>query len=63
MKYEIYQDKQGGWRWRLTAANGEIVAAATEGFANKHEVNRNAVSAALGLVRAMSQAEFQDGLT
>jgi uncharacterized protein YegP (UPF0339 family) len=25
-KFEVYEDKSGGWRWRLKAANGEIVA-------------------------------------
>ena len=25
-KVEFYQDKKGGWRWRVQAANGEIVA-------------------------------------
>jgi uncharacterized protein YegP (UPF0339 family) len=25
-KHEVYEDKAGGWRWRLKAANGEIVA-------------------------------------
>ena len=26
MKYEVYPDKAGGWRWRLKSANGEVVA-------------------------------------
>lgn len=24
-RYEVYQDSIGAWRWRLKAANGEIV--------------------------------------
>ena len=25
-KFEVYQDRAAGWRWRLKAGNGEIVA-------------------------------------
>lgn len=25
-KFEVFQDKGGGWRWRLKARNGRIVA-------------------------------------
>jgi len=35
MKYEIYQDKRGEWRWRLKAANGNILAVSSEGYKNK----------------------------
>jgi uncharacterized protein YegP (UPF0339 family) len=35
LRYNIYQDRAGQWRWRLLAANGEIVKASSEGFANK----------------------------
>ncbi len=34
MKYEIYQDKRGEWRWRLKAANGRILAVSSEGYKN-----------------------------
>ena len=36
MKYEIYQDKRGEWRWRLKAANGKILAVSSEGYNGKH---------------------------
>lgn len=42
-KVEIYKDKAGEWRWRMTAANGEIVGASTEGYKNKTECFANAV--------------------
>lgn len=32
---EFYVDDSGEWRWRLTAANGEIVGASSEGFSSK----------------------------
>jgi uncharacterized protein len=25
-KSEVYRDKSGGWRWRIKAANGRIIA-------------------------------------
>lgn len=31
----IYQDKKNEWRWRLTAANGRIVAESGEGYKNR----------------------------
>jgi uncharacterized protein YegP (UPF0339 family) len=26
MKFTIYKDRRGAWRWRLTAANGKKIA-------------------------------------
>ena len=34
MKFELYKDVQGQWRWRLKAANGEKIASG-EGYYNK----------------------------
>jgi uncharacterized protein YegP (UPF0339 family) len=31
----------GAWRWRLRGANGKIVAASSESFANKASARRN----------------------
>lgn len=30
------------WRWRLVAANGRVVAASSEGYANRADAERNA---------------------
>lgn len=30
------------WRWRITASNGEIIGASTEGFVNRSDCERNA---------------------
>ena len=37
MKYEMYRDDsiKREWRWRLRAANGNIIAVSGEGYANK----------------------------
>lgn len=33
--FEMYQDKRKGWRWRLRAHNGRIVADSSEGYVSK----------------------------
>jgi uncharacterized protein YegP (UPF0339 family) len=38
---EFYTDRAGFWRWRVTAANGQIVAASSEGFASKQKAQEN----------------------
>ena len=35
MKFEVFKDKSGDWRWRLKADNGNIVADSAEGYENK----------------------------
>ena len=35
MKFEIYADSSGNYRWRLRASNGQIVATSGESFASK----------------------------
>ena len=42
MRFEVYEDSEGQWRWRLIAGNGRVVADSAEGYARK----RNAVRAA-----------------
>ncbi len=50
-KFEIYKDSQGEFRWRLRAANGEVIANG-EGYTSKdgcvngiESVKKNAPSA------------------
>jgi uncharacterized protein YegP (UPF0339 family) len=50
MKYELYKDKIGEWRWRLKAANGEILAFG-EGYKNKADCQH-----CIGLIKASSTA-------
>jgi uncharacterized protein YegP (UPF0339 family) len=33
--WSLYKDKRGEWRWRITAHNGEIIGASTEGYKSK----------------------------
>lgn len=40
MTFELYEDQAGEWRWRLVAANGNIVADSGEGYASKQGAKR-----------------------
>jgi uncharacterized protein YegP (UPF0339 family) len=37
MRYNIYKDKQGYWRWRLLAANNRVIADSGEAYFNKQD--------------------------
>ncbi len=42
MKFEIYADAGGHYRWRLVASNGQIIASSGESFASKANATRAA---------------------
>lgn len=44
-RFEIYQDNDNEWRWRLVAVNGRIVADSAEGYASKSNAARAARTA------------------
>lgn len=50
MHYRIYQDQDGYWRWRLRAANNEIIASG-EAYVQKANCLH-----AIALVKASSNA-------
>ena len=54
MKFEIYADSGGSYRWRLRATNGQIVATSGESFASK----ANARSAAENVKARAGDAEL-----
>jgi uncharacterized protein YegP (UPF0339 family) len=35
MKFTIWQDKAGGWRWTLHARNGKVIADSAEGYVSR----------------------------
>jgi uncharacterized protein YegP (UPF0339 family) len=35
MKFEVYKDARGEFRWRLRHQNGNILATASEGYSSK----------------------------
>ncbi|PSQ16182.1 DUF1508 domain-containing protein [Halobacteriales archaeon QS_8_69_26] len=38
--FELYEDNAGKWRWRLVAANGNIIADSGEGYSTKQGAQR-----------------------
>ena len=42
MKFEIYADASGSYRWRLVASNGQTAASSGESFASKANARRAA---------------------
>ena len=42
MKFVIYEDSGGSYRWRLVAANGQTVATSGESFSSKANARRAA---------------------
>ena len=41
-KWEFYKDAADKWRWRRTAANGNIVGRSSQGYVNKADCLENA---------------------
>jgi uncharacterized protein YegP (UPF0339 family) len=35
LKFEVYKDSRGGFRWRLKAGNGKVLATSGEGYKAK----------------------------
>ena len=53
-KFEVYQDKAGGFRFRLKAANGEIIAS-SESYKSKASALKGVES-----VRANANSKLMD---
>jgi uncharacterized protein YegP (UPF0339 family) len=39
----VYQDRAGGWRWRMKAPNGRIVADSAESYVRRRTAERAAL--------------------
>lgn len=37
MRCEIYQDRAGGWRWRLRARNNRVIADGAEAYSERRK--------------------------
>lgn len=53
--FEIFQDANDEWRWRLVATNGNIIADSGEGYASKQGVERGIQS----VKRSVPEAEIE----
>jgi hypothetical protein len=54
-EWEIFKDKEGKFRWRLKAANGELIAMAHEGYEEKESVIK-----CINSIRANANATIND---
>ncbi len=52
MKFVLYKDKRGEWRWRLKAANGNIICVSSEGYSSKQSAQQSIQSVKKGAVEA-----------
>ena len=51
MRFEIYKDKKGKWRWRRRASNGLLKADCGYGYATKYNAKRAIRGDILALVK------------
>lgn len=58
MRFELYRDAAGEWRWRLRVQNGNIIAESGEGYVNRHDCEH-----AIDLVKRSEKAEIVDMTT
>ena len=58
MRFELYRDGAGHWRWRLRVQNGNVVADSGEGYARREDCEH-----AITLVQASAQAPVVDMTT
>lgn len=49
MKFEVYKDKAGEYRWRLLAANGQLTADSGEDYTRREHAHR-AIAALLASI-------------
>jgi uncharacterized protein len=56
MKFKVYRDNAGEWRWRLVAGNGRTVGDSGEGYVS----HSNAVRAAETARREIGGATIED---
>lgn len=40
MRFEVFQDSAGEYRWRLVSVNGKTIADSGEGYSRKRDVRR-----------------------
>lgn len=58
MRFEIFRDSAGEWRWRLRARNGEVIATSGEGYVHRRDCEHG-----IDLVRQSAEAKIEDMTT
>jgi len=60
LKFEIYQDKAKEYRWRLKAANGQILATSGQGYKAKESAKRGVTIVKTGAATKLKFEVYQD---
>jgi uncharacterized protein YegP (UPF0339 family) len=55
MRFEMYRDSTGEWRWRLRHQNGQVMAESGEGYKRREDCEHG-----IGLVKQSAQAAIVD---
>jgi uncharacterized protein YegP (UPF0339 family) len=55
MRFEVYRDAGGDWRWRLRHQNGEVLAESGEGYRRREDCEH-----AIDLVKQSASAKMVD---
>ncbi|KNY20485.1 DUF1508 domain-containing protein [Methylobacterium sp. ARG-1] len=58
MRFELYRDAKGEWRWRLRAQNGAVIADSGEGYLRREDCEHG-----IALVRQSAEARLVDMTT
>lgn len=55
MRFELYKDHNGEWRWRLRTTNGNVVADSAEGYRRRQDCERG-----IAIVKSAADAPIVD---
>lgn len=55
MRFELYRDSGGAWRWRLRVQNGNVIADSAEGYVRREDCEHG-----IALVRKSVDASLVD---
>ena len=55
MRFELYRDAGGEWRWRLRTQNGNVVADSAEGYRHREDCERG-----IEIIRSAADAPVVD---
>jgi uncharacterized protein YegP (UPF0339 family) len=51
MRFHVYRDQAGGWRWRLVSANGRVVADSGEAYTRRFDCEQAIILVTEGVAR------------
>lgn len=58
MRFELYRDGIGQWRWRMRVQNGNVIADSGEGYARREDCEHG-----IALVKQSAEAAIVDMTT